>query len=153
MHELQLDRRSGSERRHATVGAYWRGAMQPRRRNGRRESDQYPIIDWHSPRVLAVVVTILGLCVLDGVLTVMLMSHGATEMNPVMAMFLPHDLGMFAAVKLSLTSVGMFVLVACSRMRVFSAIPGEAFLYIVLAGYIALIGYELELFKLLPSAD
>ena len=150
--EIQLERRSGVERRHITVLAFWRGARRPRRLTGRRVADQrYPFIDWHSPRVLALVLAVLGLCVLDGVLTLMLMSHGATEVNPVMALFLPHDLEWFAAVKLLLTSAGVSVLAVCSRMTLFRRIPGEAFLYFVVAGYLALIIYELELLKLVPS--
>jgi hypothetical protein len=153
--ELQLERRRGVDRRHTTLAAWWHGTLRPRRRSGgRRDTDQtYPIVDWHSPRVLLGVLAILGLCVLDGVLTVMLMSHGATEENPVMALFLPHHLGLFAAVKLSLTTFGVIVLVACSRMRLFRAIPGEALIYIVAAGYVVLVTYELELLQLMPSPD
>jgi hypothetical protein len=114
---------------------------------------RYPIIDWHSPRVLAVVLAILGLCVLDGVFTVLLMSHGAAELNPLMARFLPDDLGWFAAAKLSLTAIGVLVLVACSRMRLFRAVPGEIFLYVVLSGYAALVFYELRMLEMAPSLD
>src|SRR5262245_45725036 len=104
------ERRSGTERRHMTLRAYWRGALRPRRVAGRRKHDRlYPVIDWYAPRVLAAVIAILGLCVLDGALTVILMSHGAQEANPVMALFLPHNLPWFAAVKLALTAIGMLV--------------------------------------------
>jgi Domain of unknown function (DUF5658) len=145
------ERRSGTERRHTTLASYWHGSLRPRRHSGRRATDQiYPVVDWHSPRVLALVITILGLCVLDGILTIILMSHGAREANPVMALFLPDDLHWFAAVKLTLTSVGMCVLVACSRMRLFRTIPGEALLYAVLAAYAALIAYELQLLEAIP---
>lgn len=150
MSEVQIERRSGLERRHATVAAYWRGSLQPRRRAGRRASDWYAIIDWHSPRVLALVFAALALCVADGVLTVVLLAHGASEVNPVMALFVPHDLGAFAAVKLSLTAIGLCVLVACSRMRLFRAVPGEAFLYLVAGGYLALVIYELDMLSALP---
>ena len=93
MSATEFDRRSGSERRNATLAAYWHGARNPRRRDGRRATDRhYPIVDWYSPRLLIPVLTILGLCVLDGLLTVMLMKHGAAELNPVMALFLPHNL-------------------------------------------------------------
>lgn len=142
------DRRTRNERRKRTLRAYWRGARNPRRRDGRRVEDRfYPIIDWHSDRVFALIMLILTLCVVDGVLTVILMSHGAVEANPIMAFFVPHELGWFAAAKLSLTATGMMVLAVCSRMRVFRGIPGEAFLYAVLAGYICLIVYELRLYK------
>jgi len=150
MSEAQIERRSGLERRHTTVAAYWRGSLQPRRRAGRRAADRYSIIDWHSPRVLALALTALALCVADGVLTIVLLAHGASEVNPVMALFVPHDLPAFAAVKLSLTAIGLCVLVACSRMRLFRAVPGEAFLYLVVGGYIALVVYELEMLSVLP---
>ena len=147
----QPERRSGIERRHTTLASYWHGSLHPRRHSGRRSTDQiYPVVDWHSPRVLAIVIAILGLCVVDGIFTIILLSHGAREANPVMAMFLPDDLHWFAASKLALTSVGMCVLVACSRMRLFRAIPGEALLYAVLAAYVALVAYQLQMLEMIP---
>jgi len=145
----EIDRRSGSERRSTTFAAYWHGARNPRRRDGRRATDRhYPIVDWYSPRLLIPVFTILVLCVLDVLLTVTLMKHGAAEMNPVMALFLPHNLYWFAFVKLALTGMGLCVLVACSRMKLFRRIPGEAFVYAVLGLYMWLIVYELRLLEL-----
>lgn len=147
------ERRSGAERRHMTVAAYWRGALNPRRRFGRRTTDRiYPIVDWHSPRVLALVMLILGLSALDGVLTIMLISQGANEANPIMALLVPHNLGWFAVTKLGLTSAGAAVLVACARMRLFRFIPGEALLYLVVGCYVALIAYELHLLENIPLA-
>lgn len=143
------DRRSGRERRRRTLGAYLHGALNPRRRAGRRVPDRlYPIIDWHHPRVLALALAILGLCVMDGVLTVVLLQQGAVEVNPVMNLFLPQSLGAFAAVKLSLTTFGMVVLVAASQMRLLRLIPGEAVLYCVLAAYAVLVHYEISLLGL-----
>jgi hypothetical protein len=149
----EFERRSGVERRHVTIASYWHGALNPRRRVGRRSTDRvYPVIDWHSPRVLAVVLLILGLSMLDAVLTLMLLSQGATEMNPVMALFLPHNIGWFVATKLALTSVGAAVLVACSRMQLFRLFPGEVLLYFVLASYVTLVVYELRLLDMAPLA-
>ena len=90
---------------------------------------------------------ILTLCVADGVLTIILMAHGAIEANPIMAFFVPHELGWFAAVKLLLTANGMVVLTVCSQMRVFRSIRGESLLYAVLASYILLIAYELRMYE------
>lgn len=141
------DRRLHPDRRKRTLAAYWHGARHPRRRDGRRPSDQiYPIIDWHSSRVFAAILLILALCVADGVLTVILISHGAIEVNPIMALFVPHELEWFAGIKLLLTSSGMVVLAACSRMRLFRSIPGELLLYAVLAGYCVLVIYEVRLY-------
>ncbi len=151
MLHISEERRSGAERRSWSVGAFWHGARYPRRRAGRRAADgTYPIIDWHSPRIFAAVLAILLLCVTDGVLTVVLIANGAVEINPFMAKFVPHSLGWFAAVKLSLTAVGLGVLAACSRMRLFRAVRGEVFLWVILAGYMVLVAYELAMLEVLP---
>lgn len=153
MTQVLADRRSGDERRRRTLFAYLYGGHRPRRLNGRREADLvYPFIDWHSPRVLALALGILALCVADGVLTVVLIAHGATEENPLMALLVPHNLGLFAAIKLTLTAMSLFVIVACSRMRLLRRIPGESIMYFVLAGYAVLIAYELDLLRMLPDA-
>ena len=119
-----------------TFAAYWHGARYPRRRAGRRATDHLAVIDWHSPRLLVPVFAILCLCALDAWLTVMLMRHGAAELNPVMALFLPHSLVSFALTKLALTGAGLCVLVACSRMRLFRRISGELVVYAVLGVYV-----------------
>ena len=148
MAAVPADRRSGAERRNRSLAAYWHGALNPRRRTGRRASDAfYPIIDWHPARVFALVFAILLLCACDGVLTVMLISRGAVEVNPFMALFVPHSLGWFAAIKLGLTSIGSIVLVACSRMKLFRTIPGEALLAVICLGYLVLVIYELRLLE------
>jgi hypothetical protein len=148
----EFDRRSGFDRRNKGLAAYWHGARNPRRRGGRRSTDlPYAIVDWHSPRLLIPVFTILCLCVLDGMLTVMLMKHGASELNPLMALFLPHNLLWFALIKLALTGAGLCVLVACSRMKLFRRIPGETFVYVVLGAYVWLVAYELRLLEIVAS--
>jgi hypothetical protein len=150
---MELDRRSGSERRTMTFAAYWHGARNPRRRSGRRATDHRAVIDWHSPRLLIPVFSILVLCVLDGLLTVILMTHGARELNPVMAVFLPHNLLWFALTKLALTGTGLCVLVACSRMRLFRTIRGEMIVYAVLGVYVWLIAYELRILELVATSS
>jgi hypothetical protein len=152
MHGMHTERRSGPDRRHLSVSAFWHGARFPRRRQGRRAADQlYPIVDWHSPRVFAWVIGVLLLCVADGVLTIFLTSHGAVEVNPLMALFVPDHLHLFAAVKLLLTGCGVLVLVTCSRMKLFRAIPGELLLALICVAYFALVAYELRLVESLHT--
>jgi Domain of unknown function (DUF5658) len=134
-----------------TFAAYWHGARNPRRRAGRRATDHRPVVDWHSPRLFIPVFAILVLSALDAGLTVTLMRHGAAELNPVMAWFLPHNLVGFALTKIALTGAGLCVLVACSRMRLFRRIPGELVVYAVLGVYVWLVGYELRLLELASS--
>ena len=153
MSATELDRRSGIDRRTTSFAAYWHGARYPRRRAGRRASDHRPVIDWHSPRLLIPVFATLRLSALDAILTVMLMKHGAAELNPVMALFVPHNVFLFALVKVALTGGGLCVLVACSRMRLFRRIPGETIVYAVLAIYVWLVAYELRMLELAPTVS
>ena len=146
MQYIETERRTGVERRSYTLAAYVVGGINPRRFKPRRTADRdYPIIDWHAPRVLAAVLGILALCIADGVLTVLLLSQGAIELNPVMALFLPDRLAAFAAAKLILTAGGVSVLVACSQMRLLRVLPGEILLYAVLLAYTLLVAYEWRL--------
>lgn len=103
--------------------------------------------------MFALAFAILALCAMDGVLTVMLTARGAVEINPLMALFVPHSLGWFAAIKLLLTGIGVCVLVICARMRLFLGIPGEVLVYAVLALYIWLITYELQLLEQIPVPE
>jgi Domain of unknown function (DUF5658) len=151
MSELQssgfyIERRRGIDRRQFKLSSYVYGSLHPRRRGGRRMTDRhYPVVDWHPARIFAAAALILFLCAVDAVMTIVLITNGAIEANPFMAMILPKGLGWFAAVKLLLTGIGCCVLVACSRMRLFRSVPGEVMLYGVAAVYIALIVYELRL--------
>jgi hypothetical protein len=143
------ERRKPVDRRRNGLAAVWHGARFPRRRGGRRATDRvYAIVDWHSPRVLAAVIAIMGLCALDAILTLVLMSHGAEEINPFLAPLLPDRLGWFALVKFTLTGIGVCVLVVCSRMKLFRAVHGEWVLYAMLLCYVALFGYQLRLLQL-----
>ena len=151
MSATELDRRSGFDRRTTSLAAYWHGARYPRRRAGRRASDYRPVIDWHSPRLLIPVFATLCLSVLDAMLTMTLMRHGAAELNPVMALLVPNNVLLFTLVKVALTGGGLCVLVAFSRMRLFRRIPGELVVYAVLGVYVWLVAYELRMLELAGS--
>lgn len=136
-----IERRTGSERRHRSLGAYC--SQQVRRKGGRRSTDHYyPIIDTYPPRTLAVALAIMVLCCCDGFITLQLLAHGATEANPAMALLMQAGMGWFSTVKVSLTAFGVVVLVACSAKLLFKRIPGELLLHALLACYLVLIAYE-----------
>jgi len=122
------------------------GGLNPRRRTGRRTHDHHrPIVDWHGPGLFASSMLILVMCVLDGFLTLRLLSAGAREANPLMALYVYTDAQRFAIVKLSLTGVGVLTLVALARFRVFRVLRVESLVHATLACYVALVGYEVFL--------
>lgn len=89
-----------------------------RRRRIRRSEDLHHIVilDRYSPKLFISVIGILVLSVLDGLLTLYLIEHGSTEINPVMDYFLKKGPFIFAVAKYVLTSIAVvvFVIVANS---------------------------------------
>ena len=143
------ERRVGSDRRRTTLGSFLKGGLTPRRRDGRRAGEHHLPIDWHHPYLLFLSVTILLLSVVDAFLTLTLLTIGATEANPVMAFVLSNHPQMFALTKMAFTSIGVLVLVAVARARLFRFVKVGAVLQGLFVAYVALIAYEWWLLRLI----
>ena len=130
--------------------ALWHGNFKRRRVAPRRTYERHAVVtDWFHPQWLGVSLLILLLCCFDAVLTLTLISHGAYELNPVMASLLEGSREAFVLVKLGLTAMGVVFLTVLARLRVFGRTVGLV-LYLILAGYVALVGYELFLLRNIP---
>lgn len=136
------ERRRGPDRRRVTLGSFLRGGLTPRRRGGRRADEQHLPIDWHEPYLLFLSLTILLLSFADAFLTLTLIMGGATEANPVMAYILRDHPHLFAVTKMGLTGLGVIVLVAAARTRLFRMMRAGFVLQGVFVAYVALIAYE-----------
>jgi hypothetical protein len=139
---LQERRAATTDRRALTLRTLLASGFSPRRRIGRRAEDHELPVDFHDPRLLVPVVTMLLLSITDAFLTVRLMSDGAQETNPLLAFVLSEHPGLFAAVKMGLTGFGTLLLVALARARAFKVVRVSAFLYALVAAYFALVAYE-----------
>jgi len=107
------------------------------------------VTDWFHPQWLALSVGILLLSVADALLTLTLISHGATEVNPFMAPLVSGTGHSFAFWKVGLTAMGVVTLTLLAQLRVWGQTVGHL-LYLVLGGYIVLISYELYLLRNIP---
>lgn len=92
---------------------------------------------------------ILLLCAADALLTLMLISHGAVEINPLMDPLVRGSGHTFGYWKIGLTAMGVMVLTLLARVRFWGRAVGTI-LYVVLAGYAVLVGYELFLLRNIP---
>ena len=83
-----------------------------RRERIRREEDSRKVFffDRYHPKFFAAITAILMLSIFDALFTLILIDHGSTELNPVMAYFLEHGLLPFIVVKYCLTSSGVVIL-------------------------------------------
>ncbi len=138
----EVERRRFPDRRRLTFRTFLRSGVTPRRRGGRRRGECDGVVDWHEPDLLLLALTILLLSITDAFFTVTLLANGATEINPLLAYVLQRFPGYFPIFKLTLTGVGVVVLVAMARARVFRVVRVKTVLQLILAGYVALIAYE-----------
>ena len=137
-----VSHRCQAQRRRLTVRTLVRSGVTPRRRNGRRRGDRDGLVDWHEPDLLFLALTILLLSITDAFFTVTLLANGATEINPLLAYVFQHFPAYFPIFKMTLTGVGVVVLVAMARTRVFKIVRVKTILQFILAGYVAVIAYE-----------
>jgi hypothetical protein len=142
------ERRRGPDRRQDGLRSLIHGSFNPRRRGPRRVDDRsLSSVDWHHPQWLAVALLILLFSCADAFLTLRLIEQGAYEANPFMAPLVGGSALGFTVVKIGLTSAGVIFLTLLSRTRAFGRVPVSLLLYTVLAGYGALIVYELRLLE------
>jgi uncharacterized protein DUF5658 len=146
----QVERRTRIERRRSILRALWHGNFARRRHAPRRSAERHAAVtDWFQSHWLAVVIMVLLLSVVDALLTLTLISHGAIEVNPFMVPLVQGSGHAFAYWKFGLTASGVVVLTLLGRLRIWGRTVGQV-LYLVLAGYIALVVYELFLLRNIP---
>ena len=142
------DRRRGDDRRLVGWRAFVYGNFRPRRRQSRRDVDEHQFLfDWHEPRILYLALAILLLSCTDALFTLNLIQVGADEANKVMDSALSHSVERFLAVKIGVTSLSVCVLVVAARRKFFGLFRGVRLLQAVCVGYLAVIWYEIYLFR------
>jgi hypothetical protein len=111
--EVVIERRSGKDRRKRSFHFLRRPFSTGRRRTLRRKSDRcrFFLFDYYSPKLFYSIVLVLLLSVLDALLTLVLISEGAQELNPVMAYFLAFGPNIFLLAKYLITSASVVIVV------------------------------------------
>lgn len=112
-----------------------------RRRGGRRREDAL-FVDQHGAGLFFVACGIVTLNVLDAFFTVLFLSHGGREMNPLVDQLLRHGLWPFLAVKS--VGIGLCILLLCLVKNFPMARLGLGFLFVAYAALLAWHVYLLE---------
>lgn len=142
------ERRMSDDRRSRTLRSLASGSFKRRRHGPRRVADaSIAVTDWFAPQWLAAAVLILILCVVDGLITLALLGHGAHEANPLMDTIVHGDARRFVAFKFGLTASGVVLLILLARVRAFGRLPVSMLLYGVLGVYLWLVCYEFRLLR------
>ena len=145
---FDIDRRSGTDRRKHNDINLRSMIGNGKRRFVRRQEDRNKIflVDHYSPKLFAAIMAIIFLSVIDGLLTLYLMNHGAHEVNPVMAYYINVGPYTFFTLKFALTIIGAVTLL------IFRDIIPQSFkvrtyslLYLVVGVFMMTVAWELYL--------
>jgi len=106
----RLERRSGQDRRKQQLSKklFFKGVRESMRRA--EDRNRIAIFDRYKPPLFIGMMIVLGLSILDAILTLILLSQGAKELNPVMRYYLNHGPQVFIFVKYGLTVLPMFII-------------------------------------------
>lgn len=107
------ERRSGKDRRNFQRSFIKRLIKRGRREYGRRTEDRLRIttFDRYPRPLLIAIIIVLCLSLLDGLLTLILIAQGATELNPIMNYFLSRGAKEFLLAKYSFTVLSVTIIV------------------------------------------
>lgn len=142
--EKVLDQRTGCDRRTFSWRTVFYGFARSRRHTQRRNVDgQQIFVDWHHPWLFFLSVGIMLLSCVDAFLTLQLLEQGMIEANPFMAAMLENGTGAFAAIKFSMTGLGILVLVFLANAKFMNRIRAGLFLTVFFSGYCCLVCYEI----------
>jgi hypothetical protein len=146
-----VERRT-QDRRRFTLRSLFGALFTLRRRQARRETDKInSYIDWYEPGPLIASVLIILLSSLDAFLTLILLNHGAVELNVLMDWLIRVDIRTFAAVKLGVTSLALVVLVLHFNFYIYRMLPVRYLIYALMPVYAFLIAYEINVLGELPQ--
>jgi K+-sensing histidine kinase KdpD len=145
---FHFDRRSGKDRRSHKMPEIKSLFIYGRRKKIRRQDDKCKItyFDHYSSALFVAIIIILFLNIIDALLTLYLIDHGATEINPVMAYFLNFGPLTFMSVKHFLICFSIIVLlifnnVFLGKIKIYTR---SIFSYVI-GAFMLVIGWELFL--------
>jgi hypothetical protein len=142
----QLSRQRTDRRRPGFLSFINGAIIHCRRRSPRRatDTDAY-YVDWYDERLFIVTIGIFLLSCLDAFFTLILLSKGAEEVNPFMAILIDHGIRTFVYTKLAITGIGLIFLVIHAAFLLGGTIRVSHILYAVLGGYVTLVVYQVDI--------
>lgn len=144
----KIERRSGHDRRNRPALDLRSLVRGGRRSHIRRAEDRRRnfYVDRYRQSLFGVIVVILFLSVIDAILTMLLLQHGAVEINPIMAFYIEVGPYTFLAVKYGLTSLGLLLLLLFRDVVLKSIrVRVEAFIYVFLAAFACVVSWQIYL--------
>jgi len=148
---MQSDKRKQSDRRKFPTRPFSKYIFKGKRKHTRRDAeDQNYYVDRYDAKYLALVLSILLLCVLDAYFTLKIIHLGGKELNPLMIKFLDKFPEMSLFVKYVITVISLIILLMHKNFILFGKVKAYFFLYVIFSLYFILVLYEVFFFFLHP---
>ena len=148
---IRMERRKGTDRRKAPTRPFSKYIFKGKRKQERRkEEDQNYYVDRYDAKYLALVLSILALCVFDAYFTLKILHYGGKELNPLMIKFLDRFPEISLVVKYLITVISLVILLVHKNFILFGKIKAYFFLYIIFSLYFILVLYEVFFFYSRP---
>ena len=141
--QMQTDRRTNPDRRKFPTRPFSKYILKGKRRHARRkDEDQNYYVDRYDAKYLALVLSILVLCVFDAYFTLKIIHYGGKELNPLMIKFLDKFPEVSLIVKYLITVISLIILLIHKNYILFGKVKAYFFLYIIFSLYFFLVLYE-----------
>jgi len=151
VHDDTILERRNLDRRRFSLRSLGGALFTLRRRRSRRKGDHInSYVDWYEPWPLVASLVIILLSGLDAFLTLVLLNHGAVELNMLMDWLIKTDIRTFAAVKLAMTGLALIVLVLHFNFHLYRVLPVRYLMCALMSLYAFLITHEIILLGDLP---
>jgi hypothetical protein len=152
---MDTERRQQVDRRTCPTKPFSRYIFRGRRVGTRRDEEGVNYyVDRYNAHLLAVMCSILVLCVLDAYLTLTLIRFGGVELNPFMLVLMNKNIMLAMIIKYLLTVFCIVFFLVHKNFKVFGKLRISALLYGVLTLYIILVFVEAySLFKVAKILD
>jgi hypothetical protein len=134
--------RSGTDRRRLSPWTFVYGACRGRRVTERRAASHQGYVDRYPWPIVLSAVALFTLGLADAYCTLALLEAGAREANPVMEALLRAAPGWFVPVKLSITALGVVLLVLHKNFFLFRRFSAANLMHGLVGVYVCLMTYE-----------
>lgn len=138
-------RRQLPDRRQANMRSLLYAFVKTRRQSHRRHAGFATYYsDHYGPYTLTIALLVMVLSIVDTYFTLILIGHGSSELNPILAWALDQHVYLFFLLKYSVTAACVVLTVMHKQFRVFGC-RGIHILLGCLLGYIMLVQYQLSM--------
>jgi hypothetical protein len=148
---MQSERRKLTDRRKFPTRPFSKYIFKGRRRQARRkEEDHNYYVDHYDAKYLALVLSIVVLCVFDAYFTLKIIHYGGRELNPLMIKFLDRFPELSLLMKYIVTVISLVILLVHKNFVLFRKVKAYFFLYVIFMLYFLLVLYEVFFLYIRP---